>query len=59
METREMIRIAREKGITIKAISDITNINLKTLYNWNCGRNNLSKEKEEKIINALSIILDL
>jgi len=54
-----MIRIAREKGITIKAISDITNINLKTLYNWNCGRNNLSKEKEEKIINALSIILDL
>lgn len=59
METREMIRQAREKGVTIKAISDITNINLKTLYNWNCGRNNLSKEKEEKIINALSIILDL
>ncbi len=59
MDTRELVKQAREKGITIKALADITNINLKTLYNWNCGRSNLSKEKEEKIINALSIILDL
>lgn len=59
MDTREMIRQARDKGITIKTLSEITNIKLKTLYNYNCGRSNLSQEKEEKIINALSIILDL
>ena len=59
METKEMIRLAREKGITIKALAEITNIKVKTLYNYNCGRSNLSQEKEEKIINALSIILDI
>ena len=59
MTTKEMIIKAREKGFTIKTIANITNINLSTLYNYNCGRNNLSKEKEEKVRNALFILLDL
>ena len=58
MNTREMIKLARDKGITIKSLSDITDINLKTLYNYNCGRSNLSKEKEEKIRNILSCLLE-
>ena len=59
MTTKEMIKEARERGITIKQLAEITNIKVKTIYNYNCGRTNLSKEKEEKIINALSIILNL
>jgi hypothetical protein len=58
METKEMIALAKTKGITIKKLSEITQINLKTLYNYNCGFSNLSKEKEEKIINTLSFLLD-
>lgn len=59
MTTKEMIDKAREEGFTIKTISKITDINLSTLYNYNCGRNNLSKEKEEKIRYAISILLNL
>ena len=58
MDTRELIKLARTKGITIKALSDMTNISVKTLYNYNCGCRNLSKEKEEKIQAILSFLID-
>ena len=58
MDTRELIKLARTKGITIKALSDMTNISVKTLYNYNCGSRNLSKEKEEKIQAILSFLID-
>lgn len=58
MDTRELIKLARTRGITIKALSDMTNISVKTLYNYNCGSRNLSKEKEEKIQAVLSFLID-
>lgn len=58
MDTRELIKLARTKGITIKALSDMTDISVKTLYNFNCGSRNLSKEKEEKVQAILSFLID-
>ena len=58
METKEMIKEARVKGITIKNLADMTGINVKTLYNYSCGYRNISKEKEEKIRNILSCLLE-
>lgn len=58
METKEMIKEARVKGITIKNLADMTDINVKTLYNYSCGYRNISKEKEEKIRNILSCLLE-
>jgi len=58
METKELIKLAREKGITIKALAEMTNIKVRTLYNYSCGYRNLSKEKEEKIRNILSCLLE-
>ena len=58
MDTRELIKLARSRGITIKALSDMTDISVKTLYNFNCGSRNLSKEKEEKIQAILSFLID-
>lgn len=58
MDTRDLIKLARTKGITIKALSDMTNISVKTLYNFNCGNRNLSKEKDEKIQAILSFLID-
>lgn len=57
MNTRELIAIAKTKGITIKDISNITEINISTLYHYNCG-SKISKEKEEKIYNTLLFLLD-
>ncbi|SDB69824.1 helix-turn-helix transcriptional regulator [Butyrivibrio sp. INlla16] len=58
METKELIKQAREKGITIKSLAEMTDINARTLYNYSCGYRNLSKEKEEKIRNILSCLLE-
>lgn len=57
MTTRELIAIAKTKGITIKELSKITQINISTLYHFN-GGSNLSKEKEEKLYNTLLFLLD-
>ena len=54
METREMIRQAREKGVTIKAISDITNINLKTLYRGVLSVLCLKSLLKKKFLNGIS-----
>lgn len=58
MTTKELIRLARDKGITIKTISELTEINVNTLYNFSCGSKDLSKEKKEKINNILSFLID-
>ncbi len=42
METKELIKQAREKGITIKSLAEMTDINARTLYNYSCGYRNLS-----------------
>ena len=59
MDTRELIKLARSRGITIKALSEMTNISVRTLYNFNCGSRNLSKEKEEKVQAILSFLIDI
>ena len=53
MNTKQMIDKARALGISVKMISEISNINIKTLYNYTCGRSKLSEEKQQKIQNAL------
>lgn len=55
VNTREKLIQAKEKGITLKMIAQITDINVSTLYSYNCGKSNLSKEKEEKVNKALEI----
>ncbi len=57
MNTRELIAIAKSKGITIKDLSSITQIKLSTLYHFNRG-SNMSKEKEEKLYNTLVFLMD-
>lgn len=59
METKAMIIRAKEKGISIKLISEITGINKSTLYQWNSGRQNISKEKEDKVRSLLEFLLEL
>ena len=58
MNTRELIAIAKTRGITIKELSKLTEINISTLYHFNCGTR-ISKEKEEKIYNTLLFLLDI
>lgn len=58
MTTREMITIAKSKGITIKKLSELTEISKSTLYHYYRGRN-IIKEKEEKIRNIISFLFDL
>lgn len=58
MNTRDLIKLARDKGLTIKTISELTDINVRTLYSFNCGCRELSKEKEEKIKQLLFFLLD-
>ena len=59
METKTLIIKAREKGITIKLISELTGIKLHTLYQYNSGLQGLSEEKEQKIRNLLELLLEL
>lgn len=56
MLTRERLRKARERGITLKMIALATEINLHTIYAYSCGRINLCEEKEEKINKVLDIL---
>lgn len=58
LPTKDLIKLVKGKGISIKDLSTIADINVKTLYNFNCGYSNLSKEKEEKIRNILFSLLD-
>lgn len=58
LSTKDLIKLAKGKGISIKDLSAMADINTRTLYNFNCGSRNLSKEKEEKIRNILFSLLD-
>lgn len=53
MNLQEKIIIAKRKGISIKLIAELTNINVSTLYAVSSGKRNLSPEKEEKVNNIL------
>lgn len=53
MNLQEKITIAKRKGISIKLIAELTNINVSTLYAVSSGKRNLSPEKEEKVNNIL------
>ena len=57
MFLKEKIDYLKTKGLTIKLISNQTNIKENTLYNFTSGKRNLSSEKEEKIENFISIFL--
>lgn len=54
MELKEKIEIAKKKGVTIKLLSELSNIKTSTLYAFTSGKRNLSPEKEEKINNILN-----
>ena len=58
MTTKEMIAIAKTKGISIRKLSKMTNISESTIYHFNCGISKLSREKEEKIRDTLVFLLD-
>lgn len=58
IDLRELVNKAREQDISIKDIAEGTNIALKTLYNWNCGRNKLGPEKEVRIREYLCSVLN-
>lgn len=53
MDIKEKIQIAKTKGISIKLLSELTGININTLYGYTSGKRNLSPEKEEKILQVL------
>lgn len=53
MNTKERIKLAKDKGYSIKLISSLTNINVNTLYAFTSGKRNLSPEKEEKLNQVL------
>ena len=53
MELKEKILLAKEKGVSFKLLSQLSNININTIYSFTSGRRNLSPEKKEKISNIL------
>ena len=59
MDTRERINQAKSRGITLKMIANAAEIKVSTLYSYNCGKSNLSKEKEEKINKSLDLFQDM
>ena len=59
MNTIEMIKEAKKKGITVNMISNITNINARTIYNYCSGNRNISRDKEKKIRETIDRLTDL
>lgn len=59
MDTREKLSEAKRKGISIKMVALNTDIKPSTLYAFNCGKINLVKEKEEKVVEFLDKMLNL
>lgn len=53
MDTKDKLLIAKQKGYSIKLISELTKININTLYAFTSGKRKLSPEKEEKLIQVL------
>ncbi len=52
-EMREKLDYLMSKGITMKLISNQTNINVGTLYNFKKGYQNISKDKEQTLSNFI------
>ena len=59
MDLKEKLSYLKDVGISYKFISYLTNINQNTIYNFICGKRNLSPEKEEKINKCVNEILSL
>ena len=59
MDTREKLSEAKKRGISIKMVAIYTEIKPSTLYAYNCGKINLVKEKEDKVIDFLDKVLGL
>lgn len=59
MNTREKLSEAKRKGISIKMVALHTDIKVSTLYAYNCGKINLVKEKEDKVVEFLDKVLGL
>lgn len=57
MNLKEQLKLAKEQGISIKLIANLSNINVSTLYAFSSGKRNLSPEKEEKVIKVLNSLL--
>ena len=54
MTLKEKIILAKQKGVSIKLLSELSDIKVNTLYAYSSGQRNLSPEKEEKINNILN-----
>ena len=52
-EMRKKLDYLMSKGITMKLISNQTNINVGTLYNFKKGYQNISKDKEQTLSNFI------
>jgi hypothetical protein len=59
MDTKEKLSEAKRRGISIKMVALNTDIKPSTLYAFNCGKINLVKEKEDKVIAFLDKVLNL
>lgn len=59
MTTREKLSEAKRRGISIKMVAIHTDIKPSTLYAFNCGKMNLVKEKEDKVVEFLDRMLGL
>ena len=53
-EMRRKLGYLMSKGITMKLISNQTKINVGTLYNFNKGFQNISKDKEQTLSNFIN-----
>ena len=53
-EMRRKLNYLMSKGITMKLISNQTKINVGTLYNFNKGYQNISKDKEQTLSNFIN-----
>lgn len=54
MNLQERIKNLNSKGITIKIIAEKANINKGTLYHYVSKQQNLSKEKQQQLLNAIT-----
>lgn len=50
MELKEQLLKLKNRGISMKYISQETHININTIYAFTSGKRKLSPEKEEKIL---------
>lgn len=57
MELKEKIAFAKKQGISIKLLSQLSNINVNTIYAFTSGNRELSLEKKEKLSNILDTLI--